>query len=148
MYSNFEDHADRHKMFSDLHTETDRDFADNLAYLVKRIRLLHWAMDTLANAEFDVHDDNEWLWNFSEMAFETILADTKRAAAVANRRAGITPKSPMQLTLDALSLVLWRELRDQGMEKEEIDAAVAAKIAIVEAEARREIARTYPDEAA
>ena len=148
MFSNFEDHADRYRMFSDRHCETDRHFADNLEYLVKRIRLLHWAMDTLANSEFSTSNDNEWLWNFSELAFELILADTKRAAAVAKKRAGITRKSPMQLTLDALSLVLCRELRDQGMEKPEIDAVIAAKIAIVEAEARREIARNYPDEAA
>ncbi|MEN3794583.1 hypothetical protein [Fulvimarina sp. MAC3] len=148
MRNDFETWAERTRLFSSEKSTARDDFAGELEWLVRRIKLLHWAMDVLANSEFRTDQDNEWLWNFSQVAFDIILSDTKRAHQMSRRVAGKELPSPMQLTLDALRAVMFDELKAQGIKAGEINARIEAKIAVVAEAAKRQIAEHYPDEAA
>lgn len=129
----------------ELHAERDVGFfgdtasshADELDWLVDRVRLLHWAVDTLAVHEFDIQQSNEWLWKFSDFAFRAILDDVKRASSSAKRLAGRSEPEPLDMTIEAMKTVQRAELLKAGMPADVVELRVEASVARVEAELDR-----------
>jgi nucleoid DNA-binding protein len=147
MDQRYETYTEDMALFGSSSQKPDR-FASDLDQLVDRIRMLHWAMDTLANDEFSIHKSNEWMWKFSEFAFEAILRDTKRAASMANSIAGRKPRTAQEITIDALRTVQRDELQAQGLSYQEIEQRLSETIERVNDEIARQEKRHLSEEAA
>jgi hypothetical protein len=123
----FDNHFEETQLFASddgLRAMTPSRFAHGMDRFVDRIRLLHWTVETLATHEFSTQESNEWVWKLSEIAFEVILRDAKKAAEIANEDDMRARRTASLETLEAVKAVQRTELRAAGLDAHAIEDRV------------------------